>query len=159
MGHPRSQRVKTDIFEQNLLSQKTFFCSLDFLFIKLICCFWELFCFLKLQKASPNSSLIDFIKTGSMNLGAVDAQDLARQPIEPGNYYRFKHGSIGGRPVSPNFLAGTNLTKRCTFERLDKFNCEEHTLQHSLGLKWWVIEIYSLYDEKNLYMKFLSWVW
>ena len=109
-----------------------------FIFLIKLGCFTLKICFWKHQKASPNSSLIDFIKTGSMNLGAVDAQDLARQPIEPGNCYRFKHGSIGGRPVSPNFLAGTNLTKRCTFERFDKFNSEEHTLQHSLQLKWWV---------------------
>ena len=90
----------------------------------------------KLLKASPHSSLINFIKSGSMNLGAVNAQDLACQPIEPGNYYRYKHASVGGRPVSPNFLDGTHLTRRCTFDRFDKCANDDQPLQHALNLKW-----------------------
>ena len=76
-----------------------------------------------------------------MNLGAVNAQDLACQPIEPGNYYRYKHASVGGRPVSPNFLDGTHLTRRCTFDRLDKCANDDQPLQHALNLKWSVIGV------------------
>lgn len=87
--------------------------------------------------SAPESSIIEFISTGEVNLDNVKALEVAAQPIAPNNYYKYKHGQVGSRPIDRQFLHGTGLTRNSMYGEASPLERDEsNALTHQLHLKW-----------------------